>query len=222
MCNSNHGGSSGIPCASISSPHFIFYSSFPLHSSCIFFLPPKQSRTCTFFFCQTILFLSHIYLLVYFSKLPTLQEGNRERAWKWAAAQHLAVDLGKQYFMVELYYIILDYVLISGSWFWKKKKKKKRSISEDSLRRYVFYASENCIQELLSASDCNKAGSGNDGWKLLAIDNGVEISKRSSTSLHTFRSRWLLKSVSPQQFITVANAIDAAKVKQASLSTHVF
>lgn len=51
----------------------------------------------------------------------------------------------------------------------------------------------------------------NDGWKLLAIDNGVEISKRSSSSLHTFRSRWLLKSVSPQQFITVANAIDAAR-----------
>ncbi|KAL3538428.1 hypothetical protein ACH5RR_001794 [Cinchona calisaya] len=88
------------------------------------------------------------------------------------------------------------------------------SISEDSLRRYVFYASENCIQELLSASsDSNKAGSGNgnDGWKVLGMDNGVEISKRRSRSLHTFRSRWLLKSVSPQQFITVANAIDAAK-----------
>ncbi|XP_071936041.1 uncharacterized protein [Coffea arabica] len=85
------------------------------------------------------------------------------------------------------------------------------SISEDSLRRYVFYASENCIQELLSASDSNKVGSGNDGWKVLGMDNGVEISKRRSGSLHTFRSRWLLKSVSPQQFITVANAIDAAK-----------
>ncbi|MCD9639308.1 hypothetical protein HAX54_023738 [Datura stramonium] len=83
------------------------------------------------------------------------------------------------------------------------------SISEDSLRRYVFYASENCIQELLSASD-SKSG-GNDGWKILGVDNGVEISKRRSGSLHTFRSRWLLKSVSPQQFITVANAIDAAR-----------
>ena len=83
------------------------------------------------------------------------------------------------------------------------------SISEDSLRRYVFYASENCIQELLSASD-SKSGN-NDGWKILGLDNGVEISKRRSGSLHTFRSRWLLKSVSPQQFITVANAIDAAR-----------
>ncbi|CAA2980375.1 PCTP [Olea europaea subsp. europaea] len=90
----------------------------------------------------------------------------------------------------------------TGSW----------SISEESLRRYVFYASENCIQELLSASDSNSVGSANDGWKVLGIDNGIEISKQRSGSLHTFRSRWLLKSVSPQQFITVANAIDAAKV----------
>lgn len=75
----------------------------------------------------------------------------------------------------------------------------------------MFCASENCIQELLSASDSNKVGSGNDGWKVLGMDNGVEISKRRSGSHHTFRSRWLLKSVSPQQFITVANAIDAAK-----------
>lgn len=74
----------------------------------------------------------------------------------------------------------------------------------------MFYASENCIQELLSASD-SKCGN-NDGWKILGLDNGVEISKRRSGSLHTFRSRWLLKSVSPQQFITVANAIDAARV----------
>lgn len=74
----------------------------------------------------------------------------------------------------------------------------------------MFYASENCIQELLSASDSKSVN--NDGWKILGIDNGVEISKRRSGSLHTFRSRWLLKSVSPQQFITVANAIDAARV----------
>ncbi|XXG39414.1 hypothetical protein AAC387_Pa01g0377 [Persea americana] len=84
------------------------------------------------------------------------------------------------------------------------------SISEDSLRRYVCFASENCIQELLSASDPNRVDVG-DGWKVLALDNGVEISKRRSGSLHIFRSRWLLKSVSPQQFITVANAIGAAK-----------
>uniref|UniRef100_A0A6N2K7B0 START domain-containing protein n=1 Tax=Salix viminalis TaxID=40686 RepID=A0A6N2K7B0_SALVM len=87
------------------------------------------------------------------------------------------------------------------------------SISEDSLRRYVHFASESCIQELLSASDSNRIGNvGNDGWKILTdLDNGVEISKRRSGSFHTFRSRWLLRSVSPQQFITVANAIDAAK-----------
>ncbi|XP_019708353.1 uncharacterized protein [Elaeis guineensis] len=85
-----------------------------------------------------------------------------------------------------------------------------RSVSEDSLRRYVSYASESCIQELLSASDSSLAGGG-DGWKVLALENGVEISRRCSGSLHVFRSRWLLHSVSPQQFITVANAIDAAK-----------
>lgn len=91
-----------------------------------------------------------------------------------------------------------------------------RSISEDSLRRYVFHASENCIQELLSASDTNNRDESfvvqNDGWKVVAMENGVEISRRRSGSLHTFRSRRVLKSVSPQQFITVANAIDAAKV----------
>ncbi|WCJ41968.1 Polyketide cyclase/dehydrase and lipid transport superfamily protein [Euphorbia peplus] len=85
------------------------------------------------------------------------------------------------------------------------------SISEDSLRRYVHFASENCIQELLSASDSNRFGNGSDGWKVLGIDNGVELSKRRSGSFHTFRSRWVLTTVSPQQFITVANAIDAAR-----------
>ncbi|XP_057977217.1 uncharacterized protein LOC131164214 [Malania oleifera] len=93
------------------------------------------------------------------------------------------------------------------------------SISEDSLRRYVYFASESCIQELLlSASDANKQvengdgnGNGSDAWKVLAVDNGVEISKRRSGSLHVFRSRWLVTSVSSHQFITVANAIDAAK-----------
>ncbi|URE48315.1 START domain [Musa troglodytarum] len=86
-----------------------------------------------------------------------------------------------------------------------------RSVSEDSLRRYVTYASERCIQELLSASESSRAGGG-DGWKVLAFQNGVEISKRSAGSLHVFRSRWLLRSVTPQQFIVVATAIDAAKV----------
>lgn len=86
-----------------------------------------------------------------------------------------------------------------------------RSVSEDSLRRYVTYASERCIQELLSASETSRAGGG-DGWKVLTFENGVEISKRRSSSLHVFRSRWLLQSVSPEQFIVVANAIDAAKV----------
>ncbi|WVZ12392.1 hypothetical protein V8G54_016922 [Vigna mungo] len=85
---------------------------------------------------------------------------------------------------------------------------------EDSLRRYVQFASESCIQELLAASDTNR-GKDSDGWKILTLDNGVEISKRRSGSLHTFRSRWILRSVSPQQFITVANAIDAAKLDPA-------
>lgn len=83
----------------------------------------------------------------------------------------------------------------------------------------MFFASESCIQELLSASDSNRDNwndnvNGNDRWKVLAFEDGVEISKRrsGSGSFHAFRSRWLLKSVSPEQFITVANAIDAAKV----------
>ncbi|XVF26402.1 hypothetical protein REPUB_Repub14bG0013400 [Reevesia pubescens] len=63
----------------------------------------------------------------------------------------------------------------------------------------------------MSASESNKLGNCSDGWKILNLHNAVEISKRRSGSLHIFRSRWLLKSVSPQQFITVANAIDAAK-----------
>lgn len=78
----------------------------------------------------------------------------------------------------------------------------------------MFHASENCIQELLSASDPNRGDnctSANDGWKVVAVHSGVEISKRRSGSLHTFRSRWVIPSVSPEQFITVANAIDAAK-----------
>ncbi|KAG9457121.1 hypothetical protein H6P81_001629 [Aristolochia fimbriata] len=88
------------------------------------------------------------------------------------------------------------------------------SISEDSLRRYVYHASESCIQELLAASDPNRSsdsGGSDNKWKVLALENGVEISKRRSGSFHIFRSRWILRSVSPQQFITVANAIDAAK-----------
>ncbi|XP_068648946.1 uncharacterized protein [Aristolochia californica] len=86
------------------------------------------------------------------------------------------------------------------------------SISEDSLRRYVYHASESCVQELLAASDPNRSiDDSSDKWKVLALENGVEISKRRSGSFHIFRSRWILRSVSPQQFITVANAIDAAK-----------
>ncbi|XP_058075819.1 uncharacterized protein LOC131224313 [Magnolia sinica] len=84
------------------------------------------------------------------------------------------------------------------------------SISDESLGRYVYFASESCIQELLSASDASRSDTA-DKWKILALENGIEISKRRSGSFHIFRSRWLLRSVSPQQFITVANAIDAAK-----------
>nr|CAB3489530.1 unnamed protein product [Digitaria exilis] len=87
------------------------------------------------------------------------------------------------------------------------------SISEDSLRRYVSYASESCIQELLAASDSGR-GSGDgddDGWKVLVYQNGVEISKRRTGPAHVFRSRWLLQDVSPEQFMAAANAVDAAK-----------
>ncbi|TYJ34482.1 hypothetical protein E1A91_A05G171700v1 [Gossypium mustelinum] len=88
------------------------------------------------------------------------------------------------------------------------------SISDDSLRRYVQYARELLMSASVSvspASETDKLGNRSDGWKVLTLENGVEISKRRSGSLHMFRSRWVLRSVSPQQFITVANAIDAAK-----------
>ena len=135
---------------------------------------------------------------------------------QWTVVQQLAASLGK--FSVILCF---DISLLKLSFhkfflidFWHFLAVPKRSISEDSLRRYVQFASESCIQELLmSASDSNKLGNCSDGWKILTLDNGVEISKRRSGSLHIFRSRWVLRSVSPQQFITVANAIDAAKVR---------
>lgn len=88
------------------------------------------------------------------------------------------------------------------------------SISEDSLRRYVGYASESCIQELLAASsDSGRGGDDDDGWKVLVYHNGVEISKRRTGPAHVFRSRWLLQDVSPEQFMAAASAVDAAKVQ---------
>jgi hypothetical protein len=88
----------------------------------------------------------------------------------------------------------------------------KRSISEGSLRRYVSYASESCIQELLAASDSGGDGDEDDGWKVLAHRNGVEIARRRAGPGHVFRSKWLLQGVSPEQFMAAANAVDAAKV----------
>nr|ACG41709.1 hypothetical protein [Zea mays] len=85
------------------------------------------------------------------------------------------------------------------------------SISEDSLRRYVGYASESCIQELLAASSDSGRGGDDDGWKVLVYHNGVEISKRRTGPAHVFRSRWLLQDVSPEQFMAAASAVDAAK-----------
>ncbi|CAN0899425.1 hypothetical protein LINGRAHAP2_LOCUS20265 [Linum grandiflorum] len=101
------------------------------------------------------------------------------------------------------------------------------SISEESLKRYVHFASESCIQELLSASSSSDLlASSNSGeeWKILSSQEengcGVEISKRrgaSGSSFPAFRSRSILKSVSPQQFISVANAIDAARLWDSDL-----
>ncbi|GAB4847421.1 hypothetical protein Ancab_026478 [Ancistrocladus abbreviatus] len=96
------------------------------------------------------------------------------------------------------------------------------SISEESLRRYVEHASERSIQELLSAASdhaSSRVGNGDDddfddGWKVVSMAHGLEISiskHKSSGSLHLFRSRCLLGSITPQQFISVATAIDAAK-----------
>jgi hypothetical protein len=75
----------------------------------------------------------------------------------------------------------------------------------------VSYASETCIQELLAASDSGDGGE-DDGWKVLAHRNGVEIARRRTGPGHVFRSRWLLQGVSPEQFMAAANAVDAAKV----------
>ena len=85
----------------------------------------------------------------------------------------------------------------------------------------MSYASESCIQELLAASDSGRGagGGGDDGWKVLVYQNGVEISKRRAGPAHVFRSRWLLQDVSPEQFMAVANAVDAAKVPLHSWST---
>ncbi|KAE9446771.1 hypothetical protein C3L33_21335, partial [Rhododendron williamsianum] len=52
------------------------------------------------------------------------------------------------------------------------------SISEDSLRRYVFFASESCIQELLSASDSNRVGNCSDGWKFITVANAIDAAKQ--------------------------------------------
>ena len=84
----------------------------------------------------------------------------------------------------------------------------------------MSYASESCIQELLAASDSGRGGGGDDGWKVLVYQNGVEISKRRAGPAHVFRSRWLLQDVSPEQFMAVANAVDAAKVTITFLVHH--
>ena len=86
-----------------------------------------------------------------------------------------------------------------------------------------MHASENCIQELLWASESGRIG-GRDGWKVLSLDDAVEISRLRSGSLHVFRSRSLLQSVSPQQFMRVAKATDAAKVTLlfALVYSHIF
>ncbi|XP_006280967.2 START domain-containing protein 10 [Capsella rubella] len=98
------------------------------------------------------------------------------------------------------------------------------SVSEESLRRYVRFASESCIQELLSSSEAGRSGNATNGWKIVRHDpTGVEISKRDTGSLHSFRSRRILTSVSPDQFVKVANAIDAAKQWEGDLveATHI-
>ena len=84
----------------------------------------------------------------------------------------------------------------------------------------MSYASESCIQELLAASDSGRGGGGDDGWKVLVYQNGVEISKRRAGPAHVFRSRWLLQDVSPEQFMAVANAVDAAKVPLITFLVH--
>lgn len=49
--------------------------------------------------------------------------------------------------------------------------------------RYVQFATEYCIQELLEAYDTNR-GNTNDGWKMVTME--FETSKRRVGSFHTF------------------------------------
>ncbi|XP_057838422.2 uncharacterized protein LOC131048481 isoform X2 [Cryptomeria japonica] len=81
------------------------------------------------------------------------------------------------------------------------------SVSDDSLKRFVLHASESCIQDLLSASGEN---SRDDGWKVLAIGGGVEISRRSNGPLDMLRGRRKLR-IPASHFKAVATAIDTAK-----------
>ncbi|KAH9332055.1 hypothetical protein KI387_004163, partial [Taxus chinensis] len=81
------------------------------------------------------------------------------------------------------------------------------SVSDDSLKRFVVHASETCIQDLLAASG---EDSRDDGWKVLAIGGGVEISRRSNGPLDMLRGRRILR-VPASHFKAVATAIDTAK-----------
>uniref|UniRef100_A0A0D6R6K5 START domain-containing protein n=1 Tax=Araucaria cunninghamii TaxID=56994 RepID=A0A0D6R6K5_ARACU len=81
------------------------------------------------------------------------------------------------------------------------------SVSDDSLKRFVLHASESCIQDLLSATGDQNRG---DGWKILAMGGGVEISRRSNGPLNMLRGRRILR-VPLSQFKAVATAIDTAK-----------
>nr|GEV78383.1 hypothetical protein [Tanacetum cinerariifolium] len=88
-----------------------------------------------------------------------------------------------------------------------------RSISDDSLRRYVFFARAktaymNCY--LLQISIRLKIGMMDGKCWLLKM-----VLRYPNTGLiriiSHFSQLWVLKSVSPEQFIMVANSIDAAK-----------
>ncbi|GKD78432.1 hypothetical protein Tco_1341053, partial [Tanacetum coccineum] len=53
----------------------------------------------------------------------------------------------------------------------------------------VLCKGKSYVQELLSASNSDRAGNGDDGWKMLAFEDGVEISKcRTAIELRFGRS----------------------------------
>eukprot|EP01018_Ginkgo_biloba_P037937 Gb_24270 [translate_table: standard] len=88
------------------------------------------------------------------------------------------------------------------------------SVSEASLQRYVLYASERCVQDLLTISGEDQI----EGWKSVPSHSGIEISQKNSEAVTIFRGSCLLK-ISLSQFKTVANSINTAKTNKSNMAS---